>query len=429
MASSTNGSGQPVTPDWLQHAQTALLFRWVLIIATSYLVIYNLPPGHSLTPAALFVVVYCASNLLLTELLPRLVSHTAFTFGLVLFDTLMIAAGLTLTGTASSQFYVLYFVVLFLSALSEQLELVVGAAVLISAAHIYTESRFSGIAPLSQPGNMLRIPFLFAVALFFGNLVREARIQQRAAQEASARERRLDFLSGISHDLRTPLNTIQLITMLLLEEGVGSLTDTQSDLLRRIQASTRHLTTYALNIIDAARIDAGRLDLLRTPVQVGDLIENAVALARSAAEIKGVTLVPVVEPDLPRAYLDAIQMERVLSNLLSNAIKFAAAGGTVTISAQPCGERIALSVRDDGSGIPAAEIPRLLEKYRRGSGATAVEGSGLGLFIVNAIVQAHGGEITLESEVGKGTVITVQLPIGQPQNVVVPLGRPHLIPL
>ena len=406
-------------------AQAVLLLRWVLIIATSYLVVFSRPLGQGSTGTALFVAAYFASNVLLTELLPRFRSYYAFDVCVVLIDTVMVSVGLTLTGTGQSQFYVVFFLVLFLSALTERLGLVVTAAAMMSIAHLYTESQLVGMSCLLDPAYLLRVPFLFVVALFFGNLVQDARGRERQAHAAREHARRMETLSGVSHDLKNPLGVIQSLATLLLEGDAGQLNDRQTDLVRRIHASTRYVITFALNIIDAARIDAGRLVLHRTPVDLPDLVEDALVLSRSAADLKGLTLQWSVEPGMPLAHIDLGQMERVISNLVGNAVKFTPAGGQVSLSVRRSGNQIVLSVQDTGLGIAPSDLPTIFEQYRRRSNRS--DGSGLGLFIVKAIVEAHGGVVSIDSTPGTGTTVSVQLPFAPPEPV--PQGAAGLRPL
>ncbi|HVO27894.1 MAG TPA: HAMP domain-containing sensor histidine kinase [Candidatus Margulisiibacteriota bacterium] len=389
-------------------AQAVVLLRWVLIIATSYLVVFSRPLGQGPTGPALFVAAYFASNVLLTELLPRFRSHYAFDVCVVLIDTVMVSIGLTLTGTDQSQFYVVFFLVLFLSALTERLGLVVMAAAMMSVAHLYTESQLVGVSCLLNPAYLLRVPFLFVVALFFGNLVQDARGRERQAHAAREQAQRMETLSGVSHDLKNPLGVIQSLATLLLEGDAGALNDRQMDLVRRIHASTRHVITFALNIIDAARIDAGRLVLHRSSVNLSDLVEDALLLTRSAAELKGLTLQCSVEPGMPQATIDVGQMERVISNLVGNAVKFTPAGGKVSVSVRRSGNQMVLSVQDTGLGIAGTDLPTIFEQYRRRNNRS--DGSGLGLFIVKAIVEAHGGSVSIDSTAGRGTTVSVQLP-------------------
>ncbi len=395
-------------------AQAVLLLRWVLIIATSYLVVFSRPLGQNPTSAALYVVAYFASNIFLIELRPCFRSQSVFDISVVLFDILMVSLGLALTGAASNEIYVVYFLVIFTSALTDRLLLVVGAAVLISIAHLYTESRVVDLGHLVTPAYILRVPFLFVVAMFFGHLVRDVRHREREAADADAHERRMEILSGISHDLRNPLSVVQSMATLLLEGGAGGLNGEQTDIVRLIHANARHVGTLALNLIDAERIDAGHLVLRRDPMSVADLVEDSLLNARSASDLKGITLRCRVAPDLPVAHLDRLEMERVIANVVGNAVKFTPAGGTVTVSVSQAGEHVVLSVADDGPGIAADELPAAFEKYRTLAARGHSTGSGLGLFIVKRIVEAHGGVVEIASTVAEGTTVTMRLPTRPP---------------
>ncbi len=395
-------------------AQAVLLLRWVLIIATSYLVVFSRPLDQNPTSAALYVVAYFASNIFLAELQPCFRSQSAFDISIVLFDILMVSLGLALTGAATNEIYVVYFLVIFTSALTDRLLLVVGAAVLISIAHLYTESRLVDVGHLVMPAYVLRVPFLFVVAMFFGHLVRDVRQRERAVEDARAHGRRMEILSGISHDLKNPLSVVQSMATLLLEGGSGELNEEQTDLVRLIHASARQVGNLALNLIDAERIDTGHLVLRRAPVNVADLVEDGLLHARSASELKGVTLRCRVEPNLPLAHLDGVQMERVIANIVGNAIKFTPAGGTVTLSVSRAAEHVVLSVVDDGPGIVAEELPGAFEKYRTLSPRSHSIASGLGLFIVKRIVEAHAGTVEIASRVAEGTTVTMRLPTRPP---------------
>lgn len=404
----------PERVDASQRIRSLLLLRWVLIVATSYLIIFSQPLSELSSLETLFIATYIASNLALSVLLPRIPSQPACDVAIVLLDVAMVSIGLALTPTASSEFFVLYFVVVFMSALSERLLLVVGAALLISGTHFYTMSQYIGWGQLLGHGYPLRVPFVFVVALFFGHLVGEARSRDREAAEARRRELRLEFLSAMMHDLKNSLGVIQSLSTLLLDEEAGVLNPEQADFVRRIHASTRRVITFSLNLMDAARIEAGRLSLYRSPINAADLVEDALLLARSASDLKGITLSCAVEPGLPPLHVDAAQMERVISNLVGNSIKFTQTGGSISLSVRRENENVVLEVRDDGAGIPPAEMPTLFdgEQQRRHS---PMEGSGLGLSIVQAIVQAHGGRVRIASTLGHGTTVSVELPVQQPR--------------
>jgi signal transduction histidine kinase len=398
--------------------QTVLLLRWVLIIATSYLVVFSRPPSQLQPAAALFVAAYFLSNIVAGVLLPRISGQFACDAGLVLLDVTMVSIGLALTPTASSQFFVAYFLVVFLSALSERLGLVVGAALLISATHLYTTSQSMSWGEMLAEGYALRVPFLFVVALFFGHLVVDARRHEREAEEARTRQLRAELLSALMHDVKNSLGVIESLAMLLLDGEAGPLNPQQADFSRRIHANAHHLITFALNLMDAAHIEAGELLVQPRTTDVATVVQDALLLARSASDLKGVALRCTVEPGLPPLLVDGAQLERVISNLLGNAIKFTPGGGSVGLSVHRQGGEVVLDVCDDGIGIPAADLPGIFDQRRRPRRNNPLQGSGLGLSIVKAIVQAHGGRVEITSALGHGTSVTVHLPIqrSEPQS-------------
>jgi len=399
----------------LRKGQAVLLLRWVLIIATSYVVLFTQPASEVRFSAALFIALYLASNIVLGSLLPLVQEHRLFDICIVLFDTAAVSIGLALTDGASSDFFLLYFVVMFLGALTERLGVVVGAAVLISAVHMYTVGHFVGYDHLIQDGYILRIPFLLVVALFFGHLVENTHSAEKEAAEARERERmKTEFLSSVTHDLKNPLGLIEAMAAALLAGDRGPLTDPQADLVRRIHANIHRVISLSLNLLDAAKVESGLLTLQRTPVHLKDVVEDAISLSRSAADSKGVALAMSAAPGLPMVDIDFMQMGRVVSNLLDNAIKYTPAGTEVLVSLRVDGARIVLSVRDTGHGISPGDLPKLFEKYRRRASSGRIEGAGLGLYIVKHLVEAHGGAVRVESEVGRGTTFELSLPLSTP---------------
>jgi signal transduction histidine kinase len=401
------------------------LLRWVLIVATSYLVLFSHPLSELSPVAALFVAAYLASNVALTELLPRVRGLPAFDWVLMVIDIAALSLAVVLADEASNELFVLYFAVLFLSALSERIELVVGAAVLITVAHLYTVSQYVSFQTLLDQGYMLRIPFLFVVALFFSHLVHHARVRERSAEEDHSRELRLDLLSAVSHDLKNPLGVIESLAELLLDGSAGPLNAQQADLARRIRTSTRQVITLSQNLLDAERADAGRLVLQRRLDSIATVVGDALAVARNASDIKGVALHAELEPGLPPLSIDAVQIERVFANLLGNAIKFTPAGGSVRLIVRRHGGDVVVAVADDGPGIPPEELPRLAERHFRGARSRGVDGSGLGLFIVRAVIEAHGGSVRIASGLGRGTTVTVTLPMAVPEAAAdLPAAKP-----
>jgi len=418
----TNAAGNPSAMSLaaLQQVHSIVLLRWVLIVATSYLVLFSRPLAEVTPLAALFVAAYLGSNVLVTEMLPRLRTPAVLEWTLLALDTSAVTVALLLANPGSNELFVLYFAVLFLSALSERIGLVVGAALLVSVAHLTTVAQYQDLGALLTQGYMLRVPFLFVVALFFGQLVQHARARERTAEARQARDLRLELLSGVSHDLKNPLGVIEALADLLLDGCGGELNEQQADLTRRIRASTRQVIVLSENLIDAERIDAGRLVVLPRRASLAKVIDSALVVARSASAIKGTTLQAQVDPTLPAMMIDTVQMGRVIANLLGNAIKFTPSGGRVKLTVRRVEDTVVLTVADDGPGVAPGELPRLGERHFRGTRSGAIDGSGLGLFIVRGVIDAHGGTMRLDSRLGAGTTVSVTLPLDPP--VAAPAG-------
>ena len=224
------------------------------------------------------------------------------------------------------------------------------------------------------------------------------------------------FVASVSHELRTPLTSITGFLELLAEEE-GQLSETGRSYLAVIRRSTRRLQRLVEDLLLVAQIEARRLELELAPVDLAEIAAAAVEAARPAADDKGLTLELRADGDA-RMDGDATRLEQVLDNLISNAVKFTGAGGSVVVSVGGDGGRAVLGVEDTGVGIPAAEQERLFSRFFRASTATrrAIPGTGLGLVIVRAIVEQHGGTIELTSREGAGTRVTVALPLPVPSR-------------
>jgi len=390
--------------------QILILLRWLLIVATSYLVLFSRPLHQTPVSVALFVAGYLASNLLLPALQARVQPARSLTKALVLFDTAAVSIGLALTGNGGTDFFPVFFLVVFLGALTHRVDLVVGAATLLSIVHLSTVAQFVDLRHLLASGYLLRVPFLFTVALFFGYQVDRTQRQQRVARARSRKRMRTELISSVTHDIKNPVGIIQSLAEFLLDGSVGALSAEQTEVARRIHASARHVIHLSVNLLDAARIESGHLALQRTSTNLANVVADAIELARSAGDLKGVTLELDCPSPPPTIAVDVLQMERVISNLLDNAIKYTPRGGAVTVAIHSEPGEVAISVRDNGPGLPPEELPRIFERYRRRAAASGVPGSGLGLFIVDAIVKAHGGRVEIESRLGHGTTISVHVP-------------------
>ncbi|MGC8903883.1 ATP-binding protein [Thermus sp.] len=223
-----------------------------------------------------------------------------------------------------------------------------------------------------------------------------------------------EFIAAVSHELRTPLAVIMGLAELLKEEPLSPSAQESLDL---ILESAFRLKTMVDNLLDTSRLEAGRFEVVRRPVNLKPLLLDLARSFQGVARLSGVDFQVEVE-ELPLLEADPDRVAQVVGNLLSNAFKFTPSGGAVRLSAWQAGEEVAIEVRDTGPGIPKEELPKLFQRFARAENARArgVSGTGLGLFISKHIVEAHGGRIEVESEEGKGSAFRVILPLYGPHS-------------
>jgi len=234
------------------------------------------------------------------------------------------------------------------------------------------------------------------------------------AQLRATERMRTDFVSNVSHELRTPLTAIKGLVETLRDGAVDD-RKVRDRFLATVEDETDRLIRLVNDLLVLSKADSQALKLKREPLDVRDLIERSVHKLAPQLEEKGL-LVEVSASEEPRLVVaDADRIEQVLVNLLDNAIKYSPQGGRITVAideGSPTQGMVGVAVRDQGLGIPAGDLPRVFERFYRVDRARSRDGggSGLGLSIAKAIVEAHGGEITLRSEEGQGTTVRFTLP-------------------
>jgi signal transduction histidine kinase len=214
--------------------------------------------------------------------------------------------------------------------------------------------------------------------------------------------------SHLAHELRTPLTSIREATHLLTDRVAGPLQPRQERLVTIINDSTQRLLRLVNRILDVSRLRAGLQPFERRPVRLIAVATRALRELRPQADAAGVHIDSVGNGSDPRVMGDEERLVEVVMNLVSNAIKASAAGGSVRVGVEHATTRALLVVSDDGVGIPRDALARIFDPYVQAPGAPA--GTGLGLAIVKSIVEAHGGDIAVESEPGRGSRFTVRLP-------------------
>lgn len=231
-------------------------------------------------------------------------------------------------------------------------------------------------------------------------------------------QRRLDdarreFVANVSHELRTPLTNIRSYTETLLDAAGDIPIDTEKQFLGVISSESERMARIVTDLLTLSKLDYGRMELRMTRFSLADMLHNVANAMKLTAEDSGHALAVDTPDDLPKIVGDRERIEQVVVNILSNAVKYTPSGGHIRLSARELsGNRVRITVEDDGVGIPAADVPRLFERFYRVDKARsrAAGGTGLGLAIAKEIVEQHEGKIALASEYGKGTTVTITLP-------------------
>jgi PAS domain S-box-containing protein len=217
-----------------------------------------------------------------------------------------------------------------------------------------------------------------------------------------------EFIATASHELRTPLTSVQMGVHLLLEGAAGELSEKQAEVLSACREDCERLDKLMRDLLDLSRIEAGESQPDLHTVKPAQLIKAAAEELRAQVESKGLAFLVNVPFDLPDVIADRSQIERVLANIVVNAIRYTKQG-EIRINAEKRGPFVAVSVSDTGTGIPQEYLAHIFDKFVQVPGA-AMGGAGLGLAISRLIIEAHGGQIGVQSEFGNGSTFTFTLP-------------------
>ncbi|MGC2423275.1 MAG: ATP-binding protein [Nitrospirota bacterium] len=235
-------------------------------------------------------------------------------------------------------------------------------------------------------------------------------------------KRKSDFISLITHDLKSPLTSILGYSDLLMSEASGKLGSEEKGYLTSIKSNGARILDMVEQYLDLTKIEAGmmRLDLAKT--DPASLLEECYSTLNIQAMEKNIKILLDAPDGLPVITVDREKMLRVITNLVSNSIKYTMSGGTVVVSARsagmesaeagkPAAEAVEISVADNGYGMEPEDLPHIFDRYYRSKSISGIRGTGLGLAVVKSLVDTHGGRVSVESELGKGSKFTVRIPV------------------
>lgn len=232
-------------------------------------------------------------------------------------------------------------------------------------------------------------------------------------------ELREEFLALTTHDLRSPLTVISGVISFFTSGRLGELSPEQKNMVGMMERNTQNLIELVNDLLDAAKLESGTLQLELTSTNISALIHEICEPLEPIANERGITLTQDVPAGLPPVRADRAKLRRVIVNLLSNALKFTPKGGRVVVRVEQPDSLLRISVADTGVGIAPEDIPLLFDKYEqaRHRATRGEKGTGLGLYITRQLVELHGGEIHVESEVGRGSTFSFTVPVADdPEN-------------
>jgi signal transduction histidine kinase len=290
------------------------------------------------------------------------------------------------------------------------------AVPMVHEGHIVGSLLVSRNEPGEFPAETIELLRTFASqsALAIQNARLYKELEAKTRQLEAANRHKDEFLASMSHELRTPLNAVIGFSEVLIEKMFGDINAKQEEYLHDILASGRHLLSLINDILDLAKIEAGRMDLDLEDFDVAQAIDNAVVLVRERATRKGLTLDTRLDRELGSLRGDQRKVKQILLNLLSNAVKFTPEGGRIEVRAQRLEGQVEVSVTDTGTGIAAEDLEAVFEEFRQvGTDyAKKHEGTGLGLTLSRKFVELHGGRIWVKSQPGQGSTFAFTLPGG-----------------
>ncbi|MBI4487467.1 MAG: HAMP domain-containing histidine kinase [Deltaproteobacteria bacterium] len=396
----------------MDEKKTLVILQWAVVIGTSYFLLFSKGAGGENLWVLTLITVLLASVLVLQHLPAPVFEQKFFPHAVVVVDTLLISLGIGLNQESSWDLFLLFFFGLFIAAIGESMIQIVMGCLVLSIIFVVL-SLFQGKNPPQMESDLLlRVPFFFGSFLIYGYLAERAKKEKGRAEKAEEAERlKRQLVSALAHDIKNPLAIIMGYAETVASRLEG-FPESQEILesLERIQSNAQRIVNLVTGFLDASRLEAGKIQMIQQPVQLNLLIREVGQQQMGDVRKKDLALNVDLDDRLPEVMGDEAQLHRVLWNLLGNAVKFTLKGGKITVASRWRNGHVYVSVTDTGMGIPQDEMRLLFSEFRRLSGTAKIEGTGLGLFIVKTLVEAHGGSVGVESKVGQGSTFTICLP-------------------
>ncbi|MEA1877067.1 MAG: ATP-binding protein, partial [Bacteroidota bacterium] len=241
--------------------------------------------------------------------------------------------------------------------------------------------------------------------------VQNLELDAQKAKLEVANKLKSEFLSNMSHELRTPLNSIMALSSVLLTQAKDKLNEEENGYLEIVERNGKRLLSLINDILDLSKIEAGRMDILPEFVSLGSLLQIMVENMQVLCDEKGLAISLSIPDDLPKVETDASKLHQILTNIVGNAVKFTENGG-IEVSVRRDKESVIIDVKDSGIGISEEMLLHVFDEFRQADGSSSrlYEGTGLGLAIASKLAIILGGDISVQSEAGKGSVFSITIP-------------------
>jgi len=392
--------------------RTVLMLQWLIVIGTSYFALFSGGEINYDSRVLALIVALLLSGLLLQRLPESIFYAKYFNSVLVVLDAVLVLLGIGLNRDSPWDLFLLFSLCVYIAGIGASvLKTVLGGLLFSVGFTVVTYS--AGRNPWLDSETLLRFPFFLGVSVLYGYLAQQVKSErERADQAEQAQIVRRRLVSGLAHDIKSPLSVIKGFAEVVSVSLAGTAGQEYSlNAVKRIQDNVDRILRLVTGFLDASKAEGGETQQLETPVAMNWLIQEVAEQQAVDLSDNGLSLDLKLEPNLPEIMGDVPQLERVIWNLVSNAIKFTPKNGKITITSEVSDNHVCVKVRDTGIGVPSDELPLLFSEFRRLKGSGTTEGTGLGLYIVKNIVKGHGGTVDVKSELGAGATFILRFPI------------------
>ena len=386
--------------------------QWLVAIAICYLV-FVVQDWNLINPPAGLLIIICLVSGVGVQRIPKgLFANPYVKPGLLIFDSLLVICAIFLREQTPWDLLMLFFFCVFIAAIGENLIQVSIGSLLLSLVFLLFVSPDAQRALSISPDFIIRVPFIFGISLFYGYMSSQVKHEKKRLErvEEAVRLKR-QFASALAHDIKTPLNVI-LGHAELLACDYGQMEDASERLnsIKRIRQNIQQIVDLVTDFLAVSKLEAFGVRSVGSLVQMNDVAQEVVGQQMITAQNKKISLMIDLDENPKPVMGERTQLQRALWNLIGNAIKFTPSGGTVSVTSRTVRKEVCIEVKDTGPGISSEDLPRLFSEFKRLKATAHTEGTGLGLFIVKTIVEAHNGRVAVASQEGVGTQFTIFLP-------------------